>query len=154
MTRFPALLAQALLAAGLALATPLAAQPATDAAATLPETVLSLSETAEVKRAPDEVQASLRAEARGANAAAVQGQVNRAMEQALAAARAVPGLHAATGGYWTSRVDENRGWLASQTLNLRAAEPAALLELVGGLQGQGLVLGDLGWRLSRGAEAS
>lgn len=164
MTRFPGLPAAALVAANLAVAdlvgaAPLAAQttetPANAAStALLPETVLSLSETAEVLRAPDELRASLRAEARGANAAAVQAQVNRAMEQALAAARGVSGVRASTGGYWTNRVEEGRSWTASQTLNLRAAEPAAMLELVGRLQGQGLVMGDLSWRLSREAETA
>lgn len=169
MTRFPRLLTAALIAGGVAAlgpGAPAAAQTgvpagsqetaasANAASAALSETVLSLSETAEVLRAPDEVRASLRAEARGADAAAVQGQVNRAMEQALSAARDVSGVHATTGGYWTSRMEEGRSWTASQTLNLRAAEPAALLDLVGRLQGQGLVMGDLSWRLSREAETA
>lgn len=136
---------------------PTPAQPSTtagDAASGLTETVLSLSETAEVLRAPDEVRASLRAEARGANAAAVQAQVNRTMEQALAAARGVAALRATTGGYWTHRNEEARNWTATQTLNLRATEPAPLLEMVGTLQGQGLALADLSWRLSREAETA
>lgn len=166
----PALLAASFCAAGLGAAAPLAAQtgggmgtstggapgstPGSTSAAALSETVLSLAETAEVLRAPDELHASLRVEARGANAAAVQAQVNRAMEQALAAARGVEGVRATTGGYWTNRMDEGRNWTASQTLNLRAREPAALLDLVGRLQGQGLAMGELSWRLSRAAETA
>lgn len=125
-----------------------------NAAAPLSETILTLSETAEVSRAPDEVHAALRVEARGSSAAAVQGQVNGQMEKALAEARGAQGINATTGGYWTSRNEENRNWTASQTLNLRATDPAALLDLVGRLQGQGMVMSGLGWQLSRPQETA
>ena len=125
-----------------------AAQPAPSAA----ETVLTLSETAEVTRAPDEVRATLRAEARGANAAAVQTQVNGVMTRALERARAVEGVQAATGGYWTARNEENRNWTASQSLTLRGRDPAPLLELAGALQGQGMLMSGLDWSLSRPQE--
>jgi predicted secreted protein len=114
-----------------------------------PETALHLSETAEVARAPDEVVAVLRAEARGASAAAVQEAVNRAMAQAIACAAAVPGVSAATGGYWTTRVQDGGTWQASQQLTLRSGNGAALLELAGALQQQGLTLGGLNWTLRR-----
>lgn len=114
-----------------------------------PETALHLSETAEVARAPDEVVAVLRAEARGASAAAVQEAVNRAMAQAAARAATVPGVSAATGGYWTTRVQDGGTWQASQQLTLRSGNGAALLELTGALQQQGLTLGGLNWTLRR-----
>lgn len=118
------------------------------------ETVLILSETAELGRAPDEVRATLRAEARGASAAAVQAQVNTLMEKALAQSRTVAGVRATTGGYWTSRNEENRNWTASQALNLRGGDAPALLELAGALQGQGLAMSQLGWQLSRAQQTA
>ena len=150
--------ASALMFCGLLAAAPALAQataetagrPAPGPSAT--ETVLTLSETAEVTRAPDELRATLRAEARGANAAAVQAQVNTVMARALERARAVEGLNVSTGAYWTARNEENRNWTASQSLTLRGADPAPLLELAGALQGQGLVLGGLDWSLSRSQE--
>jgi predicted secreted protein len=112
-------------------------------------TVLRLSETAEVERTPQEVSATLRAEARGADSRTVQAQVNSRMTAALAAARAVQGVQASTGGYWTTRQEKERNWLASQSLTLRGTEPGPLLELAGALQGQGLVMDGMGWSLSR-----
>jgi predicted secreted protein len=155
-TAYALLLLGGLLAGFPALAQP--AVPAPDAAASpgaasaLPETVLHLSETAQVLRAPDEVRAGLRVEARGASAAAVQAQVNRAMQAALARAAQVPAIRPGTGGYWTQRDDEKRNWVAVQTMTLQGTDPAALLELVGTLQGQGLALGDLNWSLSKPVE--
>ena len=114
-----------------------------------PETALHLSETAEVARAPDEVVAVLRAEARGGSAAAVQDTVNRAMAQAVARAAAVPGVNATTGGYWTTRVQDGGTWQASQQLTLRSGNAAVLLDLTSTLQQQGLTLGGLNWTLRR-----
>ncbi|EHL96568.1 hypothetical protein HMPREF9946_04699 [Acetobacteraceae bacterium AT-5844] len=116
------------------------------------ETVLTLSETAEVKRAPEEVRVTLKAEARGADAAAVQEQVNRAMQAALARAREVQGVQANTGGYWTNRDNESNQWTASQRMTLQGTGAAQLLELTGALQGQGLALDGMDWSLSRNGE--
>jgi predicted secreted protein len=146
---FPAL-AQPAAPAPDAAASPGAASPVATSA--LPETVLHLSETAQVLRAPDEVRAGLRVEARGASAAAVQAQVNRAMQAALARAAQVPAIRPGTGGYWTQRDDEKRNWVAVQTMTLQGTDAAALLELVGTLQAQGLALGDLNWSLSKAVE--
>ncbi|MBO1076380.1 SIMPL domain-containing protein [Roseomonas marmotae] len=114
-------------------------------------TLLRLSETGEVTRAPDELRLELRAEARGSEAAAVQAQVNRAMQAALERARAAQGVRASTGNYWTNRDPESRQWTASQTLVLRGAEAAPLLELAGQMQGQGLAMAGMGWNLTREA---
>src|SRR6202041_1668900 len=43
-------------------------------------------------------------------------------------------------------------WQVSQSLELTGHDGPALLTLVGALQQHGLVVGNLGWRLSRGAE--
>ncbi|WP_419900583.1 SIMPL domain-containing protein [Roseomonas sp. USHLN139] len=136
----------------LAEAAPPAAGRAGRAGQSARRTVLALSETAEVRRAPDEVQAELRAEARAGNAAAAQAALNAAMEKALATAKAVNGVTATTGAYWTSRNEENRQWVATQSLRLRGAEAAPLLELVGSLQEQRLAMSELGWSLSRPQE--
>lgn len=134
------------------LALPLAvmAQPS-PGAAPLPETELHLGESAEVTRAPNEVVATLRAEARAGSAAAAQEAVNRAVAAAVERARTVPGVRVSTGGYWTSRVNEGRAWQAVQSLTLRGGEAAALLDLAGALQEQGLAMGGLHWQLTREA---
>lgn len=112
------------------------------------ETRLSLAETGTALRLPDQPVATLRVEARAASAAAAQAQVNRAMTAATEEVRKVAGVVASTGRYATQRVDDNKAWLATQTLNLRGGDGAALADLVGALQGRGLALEELGWRLS------
>ena len=117
-----------------------------------PGTLLRLSEAAEVTRAPDEVSATLRYEAREGTPAAVQVVVNRAMAAALETARAAPGVTASTGAYSTWRQEEPARWVGSQVLNLRAADQAALLDLVGALQSRGLALGGIVHGLTRDAQ--
>lgn len=117
----------------------------------LPETTLHIAESAEVTRAPDEVVAVLRAEARAGSAAAAQEAVNRAVAAAVARAQATEGVRVATGGYWTSRVEDGRAWQAAQQVTLRAGNGAALLELAGTLQAQGLATTSLQWTLTREA---
>jgi predicted secreted protein len=137
---------------------PLAAQPAPTqpaaASARVEATVLRLSETGEVTRAPDELRLNLRAEARGRDAATVQAQVNRAVQSALAKAGGVAEVRATTGGYWTNRDSESREWTASQglsLLSLRAANATPALELAGALQGEGLLMDGMAWTLSHDA---
>ena len=116
-----------------------------------PGTLLRLSESAEVTRVPDEVRATLRYEAREASPAAAQAAVNRAMAAALETARAAPGVAASTGAYGTYRQEDPPRWVASQALNLRAADQAALLDLLGTLQSRGLALAGLDHGLTREA---
>ncbi|MDO9502263.1 SIMPL domain-containing protein [Falsiroseomonas sp.] len=132
-----------------ALSQPGPAQPTLAQPAGLSETLLHIAETAEVTRAPDEVVATLRAEARAGTAAAAQEAVNRGIAAAVERARAVEGVQVSTGGYWTARVDDARAWQASQSLTLRGQAAPALLELAGTLQGQGLAMVSLDWRLTR-----
>lgn len=129
-----------LLVAALALATPAQAQ----------ETLLRLSESAERTVRADELRATLRAQATGNSAAAVQQAVNRQMAAALERARAIAGVTVATGSYWSWRSGERgQSWTASQELRLSAIEAApALLELVGTLQGQGMLIGGLAYEVS------
>lgn len=140
------LFALPLLPAGAALAQP--APAAAPAEAATQGTLLRLAETVELRRAPDEITATLRVEARGGSAAAAQGQANAAMERALQAARTVSGLQATTGRYYAGRTEEGRQWQAVQTLTLRGNDPARLLELAGTLQGQGLAMEGIGWSLT------
>jgi predicted secreted protein len=138
------MLLRAALLAGVALAQPAHA-----------DTVLHLAETATVMAAPDEIAATLRAEATSTSASDAQARVNAAMQDALAQARKVEGLTVSTGGYgvWrTNSPDHTDHWQVSQTLNLTGHDGPALLTLVGTLQQHGLVVGTLGWRLSRPAE--
>ena len=114
-----------------------------------PGTLLRLGESAEVTRAPDEVVASLRFEARESSAAGAQATVNRTMAAALETARGVLGVTASTGAYRTWRQEDPARWVASQTINLRAKDQAALLELAGTLQSRGLVLGGIQHGLTR-----
>ncbi|WP_270938947.1 SIMPL domain-containing protein, partial [Falsiroseomonas oryzae] len=85
------------------------------------------------------------------SAAAAQEAVNRSVAAAVARAQGVQGIRVSTGGYWTSRVDEGRTWQAVQQITLRSGDGAALLELAGALQGQGLATASLHWTLTRDA---
>ena len=103
---------------------------------------------------PDELSATLRAEATSPNAADAQRQVNAAMADALARAKQTTGVAAETGGYSVFRdtsVKPER-WQAAQTLALHSEDGAALLTLVGALQQKGLAVEDLHWRLSDDTE--
>jgi uncharacterized protein YggE len=137
----------ALILAALLLAAPARAQA--PAVTPLPETALHLGESAEVTRAPDEIVASLRAESRASTAAAAQEAVNRAVAAAVARAQGVTGVRVSTGGYWTNRIEEGRVWQAVQTVTLRGGDGAAMLELAGALQQQGLAMAGLTWQLTR-----
>jgi uncharacterized protein YggE len=118
------------------------------------ETRLSLGASGEVRVVPDELVARLGVEVRADNAAAAQAEVNRRMAAALAAARAVEGVHATTLGYWTQPDPQRRDAVARQGLVLRAASGERLLALVAQLQAAGLLLEGLSWQLSPGALAA
>jgi uncharacterized protein YggE len=129
------------------LATGAQAQPASP-------TVLKLAETASVMVPPDELAASLRAEAIAGTAAEAQARVNGAIADGLARSKAVGGVDVSTGGYSVYRVgpnsntDRTERWQAGQSLELKSKDGAPLLKLVGELQKAGLAVQSLGWRLS------
>ncbi len=114
-----------------------------------PETVLHLTETAEVMLHPDRLVASLQVEANAPSAAAAQARVNGLMRDALAAAKPVAAVTASTGAYsvWQPFVAAGKPaapWHASETLSLSTdGKGAALLALVGTLQQQGLAVEEL-----------
>ena len=114
-------------------------------------THLHLGESATVMAAPDEIVASLRAEAIAGAPAEVQKRVNETIRDALALAQAAPGVTVSTGGYAVWRTQQNGAdrWQGGQSLNLTSGDAAVLLKLVGDLQQKGLVTGDLSWRLAR-----
>jgi uncharacterized protein len=122
------------------------------------DTLLDLSETARVSAQPDEIAASLRAEAAAPAPAAAQEAVNRMMAQAITRARQVQSVTVATGRYAAWLVPPAHSgsgaatWRASQTLELSGHDGPALLGLVGTLQQQGLAVQQLDWQLS--AEAT
>ena len=120
------------------------AQPAAAA------TVLHLSETARVSVHPDELAGSLSLNATAATPVAAQAQVNAAVTKAIEEVKAVPGVTVSTGFYrvWQSVKPANE-WHASQQIDLKQkGDGAALLKLVGTLQGQGLALQQLGWQVA------
>ncbi len=124
------------------------------AASARADTILDLSETASVTAQPDEIAASLRAEASAPAPAAAQAAVNRMMAQALARAHQTPALKITTGSYAVWLVEPAHpgsgvpAWRASQTLDLSGHDGPALLALTGALQQQGMAVQQLGWRLS------
>ena len=140
--------------ASLLLVTPAVAQQAPPVI----QTVLKLAETATVTARPDELTASLRAEIIAGSAAEAQSRVNKAIADALAKAKAVCDVSVSTGNYGVYRVgpnpndrsgaDKTERWQASQSLELKSHNGAALLQLVGELQKSGLAMGNLSWGLS------
>jgi uncharacterized protein len=121
------------------------------------ETLLHLTDTETISVAPDELTASLNAQATSDNPADAQQRVNAEMTDALAQARKVSAVTAATGAYGVWQVsptpqDKRERWRANQTLELTSHDSAALLTLVGTLQHGGLAIGNLNWSLSRTAE--
>jgi predicted secreted protein len=115
------------------------------------ETILHLSEQAQVMVNPDELAATLRLEADGPDAATVQNRVNTGMTQALAQARATEGVVATTGFYQVFNMQPANKpaiWHSVQTLNLHGTDGAAMLTLVGHLQAAGAAINQLGWRVA------
>lgn len=120
-------------------------------------TVLHLTETAERSVPRDRLRVQLAAEVTDADAAKVQGEINRRMSAALARIKAAPDIMLETNGY--SVYQENPGktpprWHGSQSIALVAKDFAPLLALVGTLQQDGLVTTGLAPELSRDARQS
>jgi len=115
------------------------------------DTILHLSDTETVMAHPDELVATLRAEAVASSAAAAQQAVNATMAAALARAKQAAGITAATQGYTAWQATQPQRWQASQTLVLRSHDGPPLLTLAGELQQHGLAISDLSWQLSPAA---
>lgn len=112
------------------------------------ETRLRLGASGEVRVAPDELVATLRVEVQGFEAGPVQAEVNRRMAAALAAARAVEGVVASTGGYSVFSDTRTNELTARQSLTLTATRGEPALALIARLQSDGLMAQGLRWQLS------
>ncbi len=122
-------------------------------------TEIHLVQRAEMELPRDRIHADLRVEAEAADAAQVQGEINRRMAAALKLAQAEAAVTATSGGYSVFQEEGHGGgggWRGSQTLSLAGKDFAAALKLVGALQASGLALSDLRFDLApetlRGAE--
>lgn len=111
-------------------------------------TILHLSSSATVKVMPDQLDATLAAEAGADTPVQAQAAVNAMVSRALAQAGAVSAVTASTGSYTVWHVgDPHPGWRAQQTIRLTATDGPALLALVGTLQADGLAVSSLAWSL-------
>ena len=138
-------------AVALAVAAVLCRQPALAQTAPGPVTVLHLTATGTVQAAPDQLLAVLVAQSASASVADAQRRVNGMVAAGMQAARAVAGVEARATGYQTMPVDPPRSrWEARQTLELRASDGPALLDLVSALQRQGFATAALEWHASAG----
>jgi predicted secreted protein len=118
------------------------------------ETILHLAETATIMVPPNELFATLRAEAHHTKSAEAQARVNTLVRDATALAKDAKGIAVSTGAYSVWRIaptqnDWSERWQASQAIRLVGSEPTTLLTLIGQLQSQGLTLAELQWRLTR-----
>ncbi len=121
------------------------------ALAQAPEPRLTLRENAERELPQDRLTVSLRVEATAATAAAVQADVNRRMEAALARAKAVAGVRTETTGYWTYEErppNQPRRWRGQAGLNLVSGDSGAVLALAGALQETGLAMSGMRFELT------
>lgn len=117
--------------------------------------VITLSAAATASIANDRVYAWLRAEADSADPAKAAADVNGRMAKALARAKAVAGVDAATSGYSSHQVtDKNQPtrWRVAQTLTLEGADFAAMATLVSKLQADdALVMSGMSFAVSTDA---
>ncbi|MBV8092127.1 MAG: SIMPL domain-containing protein [Acetobacteraceae bacterium] len=114
--------------------------------------LLHLSAVGTSKAEPDELIAGLAATGLSSSPAEAQRQVNARIRKATEVAARASGVELAVQGYSVAMTEDRPvRWMAQQTLELRAerADGEALLALVGQLQEAGLVVGQLGWQLSR-----
>ncbi len=121
------------------------------------DTTLRLAESVTVLVAPDELSASLRAEAIAPTAQEAQKKVNELMRDALATAKKAEGIVVSSGGYNVWRIgptaqDRAERWQAGENLNLTGKDGEAMLKLTGELQQKGLTVSSLGWHLARETE--
>lgn len=125
--------------------------PAMAAEAEQNSTILHLDQTAERTVPRDRMSVDLRAEATGADPAAVQAAVNRLMAAALAKVKTVTAVKGSSGNYQTVNVTPTGPngkplpprWRAIQDLNLASRDFTAALDLAGQLQAGGLVIDDM-----------
>jgi len=121
------------------------------------QSTLHLSETAQRDVARDLLHAALYAEATDADAAKVQATINQRMAAALVRIKQVPDINVETAGYSVYRDNPSKTpalWHGSQSVTITGKDFTALLNLVGALQQQGMVMQNLSPDISRDARQS
>lgn len=102
--------------------------------------------------ANDWATARLSVVAEGKDPAAVAATVNRRMKSALDTARGTKGVEVRSGAYQTQPVhDDGRivRWRASQDLRLESEDVDLLSKLIGGLQGESVLLSEIRFSVKR-----
>jgi predicted secreted protein len=126
-----------------------------NAAAPTPQPVITITASVSSDVTNDRMHAVMRAEADNADAAHAASDVNARMARAIARAKAVPGVEAATAGYSSYQISEPNKpmrWRVSQTLALESSDFVGLSALVSALQGtDGLLLSGLNFSVSPAA---
>ncbi len=114
--------------------------------------VLNLSATASAPITPDTAVITLFAERTGADAAAISSEINGLMADALAQAKQVSGVEAATGNFSTYQQYDNKGkqtgWVVHSELILKSKDFGSLGKLAGGLS-KALKIASNGFEISR-----
>jgi predicted secreted protein len=117
-----------------------------------PQPVVTVTASSSSQLANDRMNAFLRVEVDNPDAVAAGSEVNKRMAKALANAKAVRGVDAATTGYSSYQFsDRNQPlrWRVSQTLSLESSDFTALSALVSKIQGEdGLVLSGMTFSVS------
>ena len=120
-----------------------------------PQPVITLTATASSQLANDRMHAFLRVDVDNPDPVAAGSEVNTRMAKALARAKAVRGVEAATTAYSSYQVSERNQplrWRVSQTLSLESSDFTALAALVSKIQSEdGLVLGGMSFSVSPSA---
>lgn len=114
-------------------------------------TRLNVTGSGSVDVAPDLVTATLLVQNEATKAVDAQARTNDAAHNAVTKAEKISGFTVLTDSY---DVSENRkdnkpsSWTARQTIQIKAKDASALLDLVGKLQASGLLLEGVSWSLS------
>jgi len=120
-----------------------------------PQPVITLTATASSQLANDRMHAFLRVDVDNPDPVTAGSEVNTRMAKALARAKAVRGVEAATTAYSSYQVSERNQplrWRVSQTLSLESSDFTALAALVSKIQSEdGLVLGGMTFSVSPSA---
>lgn len=136
------ILAGCALALATGLATALAAAPATAHAQerAAPSEVLSLEAAVSTEVSPDLAIIVMSVDREGPDPAALSREVNQVLATALAQAKGVPGVIAASGGYTSYPRQDNRGkrigWQVRAELVLKSRDFTRLSQLTGTLAGE------------------
>ncbi|HEY3180748.1 MAG TPA: SIMPL domain-containing protein [Casimicrobiaceae bacterium] len=120
-----------------------------------PQPVITLTATASSQLANDRMHAFLRVDVDHPDPVAAANEVNTRMAKALARAKAVRGVDAATTAYSSYQISERNAplrWRVSQTLSVESSDFTALAVLISKIQSEdGLVLAGMNFTVSPSA---